>query len=159
MNRGSRVEIHGDAGQVAAGDFHLHNHYWTSGFPTEGVPVTPWWELPTEELRGYLREERTEFWRAWRRYWFNVPCLLMAAMLLGTTAKLAATVAVVAVAGPSGLLGAVEWWLPAGLICIGTPIAFWMYRIRRVEGIAAAQAQQNIDGLEAVLTRRKRLRR
>lgn len=156
MNRGSRVEIHGDAGQVAAGDFHLHNHYWSSGYPTEGVPVTPWWELPTEELRGYLREERSEFWRAWCRYWFNVPCMLIGAMLLCTTAKLAATVAA---AGLLGLATAVEWWLPISLIVVGAPISFWMYRIRRVEGIAVAQAQQNIDGLEAVLTRRKRLRR
>lgn len=156
MRRPGHVEIHGDAGQVAAGDFHLHNHYWTSGFPTEGVPVTPWWELPTAELQEHLRAERAEFWRAWRRYWFNTPFMLMAAMLLGMTAKLAAAVIL---SGPFGLATAVEWWLLVVFVCALTPTAIWMQRIRRTEGIAAAQAQQNIDGLEAVLTRRKRLRR
>lgn len=156
MKRGGHVEIHGDAAQVAARDFTVHNHFWTSGFPTEGVPVAPWWELPTEQLQEILSSERTEFWRAWRQYWFNTPCLLMAATLLGAVAILAASVQT---GGPFLLAGGVGWWLPLVLGCALIPSAVWMYRIRRIEGIALAQAQENIDGLEAVLTRRRRQRR
>ena len=159
MKRGGHVEVHGDAAQVAAGDFTVHNHFWTSGYPVEAVPETPWWELPSDELEEILSAERAEFWRAWRRYWFNIPCLLIAATVGGAIAMLATTI----LAGHSfDLFGGTGWGTPLtfiALVCFLTPTGVWMHRIRRIEGIAAGQAQENIDGLEAVLTRRRRLRR
>ncbi|QNK69210.1 hypothetical protein [Variovorax sp. PAMC26660] len=118
----------------------------------------PWWELPTDELVESLREERAVFWRAWRRYWFNIPSMLMAAILLGMVARIGASILSLT-SGPAGVIEGIEWWFVGGSVLLLTPIGIWMTRIRRVEGIVAAQAQANIDGLRAVLARRKGARR
>lgn len=156
MKNDVRVVIHGDVGQVFSGPV-TQQHFWTSGYPLEGMEGTPWWEQATDdELREFLRTEKAVFWRAWRRYWFNAPALLIAAMLLATAGTLAAAVLQ---NGPAGLVGTVEWWLPVGLFIAVLPTGVWMHFIRRVEGNVAAQAQRAIDEIEMVLSRRKGLRR
>lgn len=158
MKAQRRIEIHGDAGQVAAGSITNHNHYWTSGYPTEGMPELPWWEMSDDDLGESLKTERAIFWQAWRRYWFNVPSILMMVIMIALVARVALSVSGLA-SGSMGTIEAIEWWFVLGSVLLVTPVGVWMTRIRRVEGIVAAQAQANIDALRTVQVRRRWARR
>lgn len=159
MKENRPVEIHGDVGQVFAGPVTqtTHKHFWTSGYPPGGVEAVPWWEdASDEDLRAVLQAERKIFKRAWLRFWFNVPSMLMAILMLCLVAKLGFSILHL------GLITAgagIEWWFIAGIGVALFPLGIWMSNVRRIEGLVAQGAQEKIDFIQTVLVRRRRSRR
>jgi hypothetical protein len=115
-----------------------------------------WSDLPSDELQSHLVTERTEFWQAWRRFWFNAPMGLMVALLIGGGFYFFHLLMQLRTLNQSAMAGGINPLYGVILLALTLGgLAVWLDRIRRVEGVLVADAQANIDAIRQELRRRR----
>lgn len=115
-----------------------------------------WSDFPSDELQSHLVAERTAFWQAWRRFWFNAPLGLMVALLIGAGFYLFHLLMQLRTFNQTAMAGGTNplYWVILLALTMGG-LGFWLDRIRRVEGVLVSTAQARIDAIQQELRRRR----
>lgn len=118
-------------------------------------PAT-WADFPSDELQSHLVDERTEFWLAWRRFWFNAPMGLMAVLLIGAGFYVFHLLMQMRTLNQAAVTGGINPLYGVILLALTVGgLGLWLDRIRRVEGVLVANAQANIDAIRQELRLRQ----
>ncbi|MFN3437814.1 MAG: hypothetical protein ACK41V_08990 [Acidovorax sp.] len=136
-------------GHVAAGDITIVEH-------TNLHRELTWWDLSIDDLEQCLRKARSERWGAWRRFWFNTPGVILMLWTLGLLwfgiSQLMHLRITITTPVESGLP---SFLFLLAIVGVALPFAYWLQKLRRIEGHVMLAAQQEIDQIVLVLRRRK----
>lgn len=157
-------DFHGNVGQVAGGDVVNRqgdtrvevniqgDNYGPISLDTparadrhEERPINRYSQT---ELTEILRRWRSQWWSGWRGYWFNIPCMLLVALMCSLVGIL--FTGLLPVADPQ-----FAWKILVPTILIMLVLAFWMDRIRRVEAQVMAESRAAINAIELELRKRR----